>query len=297
MKTKLARIFLLVLLALSVINCNKNKPNKIDNLEFTLTTDKEKYFEGEPVWVNVKVRNIGNNTEKLEFWYDLINRSLELENPGGKITDNKYGVFVERLDTYRYLKPDSELTLDLEIQSNFGDGTGKTPGFENRYFIKGEHKVRFMNKSIYDADPIEFTVNEAPEEEKRVYDEFCSICAMAKNKSSEEMLDIHYNFAVNHKNSRYFELAVYSMLVNQSSFKMNMEQLNFCMWYIDNYYNSNYVKYAISEVIRVSYNLKGGKQGALDFLNGVIQKHPNTRASQIALEHLNDPVIQESYLK
>jgi hypothetical protein len=78
---------------------------------------------------------------------------------------------------------------------------------------------------------------------------------------------------------------------------MNNEQLNFCLWYIDNYYNSNYIGAAIGVVSQATYNLKGGKEGVLDFLNGVIQKHPNTKAAKFAYENLNNPVFKELYLK
>lgn len=249
------------------------------------------------MWVIIKVKNISDSIKKVEFWGDVIDRGLEVKNPDGKVTDNKFGLFVERLEPFRYLAPDSELTVAREIQSRFGDGTGSTAGFKNRFFTRGEHEIRFSRKSSFYADPIKFTVEEPPKDEKSVYDEFCSVCAMVKNKTCDEMLDIHYNFAKNHRESRYFELAVYSMLVNQSSFKMNNEQLDFCLWYVDNYFNSNYMPAAIGTLIQVTYNLRGGKQGVIDFLNGIMRKYPNTKASKTAYEYLNNPVTKELYMK
>jgi hypothetical protein len=150
---------------------------------------------------------------------------------------------------------------------------------------------------------VSFYVIEPPEEEKKVLDEIWSIRLMGGHKTYEEMLNMFYDLGVNHKDSRYLELIIFYMLSYTISVSYNSpnnvskEQLDFCLWYIDKNSNSNYMPATIGPLIQVIYNLRGGKQGVLDFLNKIVSKYPNTKASKIAYEYLNDPYKKESYMK
>jgi hypothetical protein len=89
-------------------------------ITITISSNKNEYLRLEPVWINIKFKNTGEETDSMEINEDLdLVRNLVIKNSYDQTLPfiNMPG---EYIPTYVKIRPDEELNYYVEITESFG---------------------------------------------------------------------------------------------------------------------------------------------------------------------------------
>lgn len=258
------------------------------NFTFTYSMTKQEYIQLEPVILIITIKNEGESADSLNImdFSDFL-PWLKVSNEQGKVLPYCSGIG-DHFSYYVKLSPGQETSYAGEISIGYGDIAIGYDFHPSRYFSQGNYSIK--NYSIYGkrgVDGTKFSILLPPESELNTFEDIIKL----SNSNPQIPLNEQYEDLLNkYPSSLYTEEIFYSFSSTLHTIpKMLGESyINDCRWFFDNYANSYYVDHILkysSEVL--SAIRKNPKDAVNDFLNEMIDKHPNTKVKERAEYYLS----------
>jgi len=264
-----------------------------------ISVNKTEFFEGEPIWVTIKIKNIGYSRDSLPMLNeDFLTRSLNVMDQNGKIKTYLFEGEAEYLwKSYRIFEPGEEYTLDIELLQSYGDQyEGHKFMLASGCFSEGTYSVESNFKDVKTlllrSNKINFVVVKPTGLELEALNTLRSIYQM-RDYSDAEIIDkerAYREFYTKYGGSVYTEssLYYYSAIITVTGIGYSEAMIGESLAFIEYNPNSSYVGYYIWLGQKAVEKLRNGKASEIDFLTEVKQKFPDTRAYQEASKFLKD---------
>lgn len=273
------------------------------NIIISITTNKNTYFELEPVWLSINIRNESERIDSVDIAddVDLLSNLLVTYNKNFQI--NYHYLSIEHLPSYIKIIPGQEKQYNIEILNGYGNRE-----IENQvnyapisYFIEGNYNIQshlnFSNGIIY-SNITSFKVIKPDSSELHTFKNILNIYETDTNNQNN-----HKNEAVelkkiinDHSQSVYVEQAFYYYVVTIVQNKQLLEKgfIDDCLSFFDihpnSYYNYDILRLSLRPFVKIN-----GKSKTLvkEYLVNLKEKYPNTEISKAADIFLN----KKSYLE
>ncbi len=272
----------------------------VDRFNVNVSLSKTQYLESEEIWVNLTFKNISDGVDSLNHIAESdISERLNILNKLG-IRAYYNGVFAEpRGNPYVKFRPGETKSFSIPVLDDYGYEKEQN-GFRicamNYYFPEDKYSIQYRdningimsNKSEFEVKKASGYDSVAREKLKIIYN--INTKAIGDNYL-EKIVDLR-NFAYAFKKSVYSETAFYlsSLNITLSSSTDNLINESYiedCNWFIDIFPNSYYIKEIIWDGANAVSKVKKNKTEISKFLNDIIAKYPNTKASENASAYLN----------
>ena len=192
---KIIYTFLLIITFLIICNfaflsCSKknvsdtSNPNVIDSnvnskFEINILSNKNEYYQLEPVWMTIQIKNTSPNVDSID-----IHDNIELL-PGFRVTDKNGNELIYHYNLGLYGRPNfikingnGQISFDVELSMGFGENNLgehlRAKYYPITYFSKGKYSVtlhyrKALNKEMLQSNKINFEVKLPENDELKVF--------------------------------------------------------------------------------------------------------------------------------
>jgi hypothetical protein len=332
MKNQTCHFFLIIsLIAFNnffLLHCSISKtPNTFDltkvnnksNFEINIVSNKSEYYQLEPVWVTVQIKNIGTNVDSINIQnsLDLLPKFFVTDSIGNKLS-YQYLFFRYRKPNYIKLMKDEQTSYDVELSLGFSEnklGVTKQLYLPRFYFSKGKYSVILqltsdfeMRKEMMHSNKIEFTVKPPENYELNIFNRLIEISKIQDVKSTDwdEYLTGLKNLYDSSQYNIYSDEIFYNYVFVTDVMSTNKEYrrfftdnfINDCTAFFDKYPDSFYSENILESFITPYIHLLNkSKQDVSDFLDTLINKYPDTKIQKAALNLSGNNEFFDSHFK
>lgn len=256
--------------------------SQTENLRATITLNKSEYLEGEEVWVSVTIRNVGSKPDSLfNLSEEYILRDIGVINGKGKAAEYKGMISEPRRPHYTIFMQGDSIGYSEPIQSDYGNEKEKSNEkfAGGNFFTEDEYYVKFWGNSV------KFVVKKPTGYESDARKELMSLYnANTPRTEIDKKLKTYRDFAFRNIKSVYAERAFYDycagkVLSGEQILLLDEEFIGDCQWFKDNFPNSYYSGEIIWDEAYSIAKVRNNKYMVKNFLEGIIENHPNTIAS------------------
>jgi hypothetical protein len=257
-----------------------------DNIKFEIRLDKYTILEREPIWVDMYLINESNESvtlKCLELYWQML--TVYLVNSAGDTV--KYSGYVTDGIPPRgpNIRPGETYTYSINLSENFGKGFRDYIPPPLRYLAKDAYTLQMVHNKVF-SNKIEFTVTEATGSEKNA-------CDLIKNATRSgfkyyhddvhQVIDIFEELLKKYPNSVYADLAQNELAGLYGLVREIGKTTYYLKTLVLTQPNSHFVHKAIPRLLRQMEDPEKKM-----FLEEVIKKVPDSRASNLAKETLNN---------
>ena len=262
------------------------RPSSAEGLRFEIQLTKNTFLSREPIWVDLYFINEGPESITLGSldltWQKLkvhvVNAQGDTLEYSGFIADGVCppGPTLETYDTcYHY----------INLSENFGKGALQHLPPSLRYLEEGAYTVRIAHTGV-SSNSAEFKVENPKGKEKLAYNLVRDASKSGfeyYHTDTQQAIDVYQRLISKYPKSAYAELAhyeiagLYGLLGQPSETNEHLRSL------ILDYPNSHFVLKALSALLQ-----QMRKDDNTEFLKEIIKKHPETRASDLAQQSLDN---------
>jgi len=288
-----------------------NNDSKNSNLEISLKSNKNEYFQMEPIWVTVQIKNVGSDIDSVDLIgsIDLLPNFI-ISNAGGLQLSYHYFVVSHGAQHLIKLQPNEQTSFDMELSIGYGDISVSEKYHLLSYFSEDKYnaKIKFYNYLNHESaisNDIEFTVKAPTGVE---FDNFNNLVNTVKkyditSPDWKSYIKELKDFFTNNQSSiyseeMYFNYIYQSVMQQKDRNIFNLKFIEECKAFFDKYpnsfYSENILKSLLPPYIRM---LKISKQSFYDFLNELINKYPNTKVQTAASKLYNDKKFIKHFYK
>jgi hypothetical protein len=269
------------------------------DITITISSDKKEYVVLEPVWINIRFKNIGDDIDSMEINEDLdLVENLIIKDSKGQILPYTNAVREYAYPTYVKIRPNEELNYDLEISESFGVFLRNT--MFRSYLAEGNYSVQCSYKSSrvksY-SNIIMFNVITPIDTQLIEFKELFEIY----NSENLTISDVHNtafsmkSFVEKYPASIYTDRVVnylsYSALYNDSLADSSYNKD--CMDFLENHPNSFYSKTILRNTLITNSKHYGKSRKELEtFLIKLIDKYPGAILMKAAQKLLDEDYIE-----
>jgi len=261
-------------------------------IEMQIWSDKPDYLAHEPIVVNYKVKNTGDKVTRLNL--TEIGFCLNVKDQDGKNYPPRLSL------SYGFAFPDSlKPNEEYEGGINISGAYGVVSEGEYTCFLQNpeDQQRNSLNPSHAKSNTIIIKVKEPTGDEKKALDILLEADKLKYARDAEGKKDLTKKEPAFQK---YLELvdkypkSVYAALALVSvqgiyKFSNNLEEtkkiIPVCKRLIEEYPNSIFFMSAFTSLVGV-YEILKDKTGAIEAMNELIEKHPNTKISEEAERRL-----------
>ena len=253
------------------------------NFRSEISLNKDKYLEGEPVWITMKVKNIGVAKDSIAWLNEeYVTKSFDLIGQDGKKKKNYFGEDGYLRMSYTVFESGEEFNFEIELQQNYGDQySGRN--FSPQYCFKpGLYSVQNNFKGLLKSNVLTFIVEKPEGPELEALNTLHKIYQLP-DRNNVQILDkekAYKEFWKKYKVNTYTELSFYnySVLAFYSEWESDTSKVEKSKSFIEKYPNSFYLPYFILLGKEASGRLYDGKTSEIEFLKEIMQNYPDTRA-------------------
>ncbi len=136
---KSMNIYFLLIFSISLFAQNSD-----ENLELKIGLDKSEFFVGEPIWVKISLKNLGDDAKqvtKMSFPLVIYNKSFDfnlIDSEGLRVKDS--GIRSDGLHTVT-LNPNDSTYDYYDLLSFYGEPIHKLMGTVRKYLKPGSYKI------------------------------------------------------------------------------------------------------------------------------------------------------------
>ncbi len=267
---------------------------KFEQLNVNIELDKYTYIEGELIMLNIKFKNVSNENITIKsFNDDFINTNIIIKNSEGNLL-NYLGLISTYLETANYtFCPGEEISHRIDVLDNFATSyiryqAGSVNGLltADKYYI--QFKKRINEEQFIESNTLIFNVKEPIDKEKIAFDELIKIYSRDFKLDYNEKAESYREFIYKYSYSNYIDQAFKLMLALKGiTSNLDEQTLDDCKWFVYNKSNSAVTKDAIECIIMILKS-KERIEELTTLLEQIIEKLPNTKASEIAKTELKD---------
>jgi hypothetical protein len=294
----LVRKFNIILILIFVISGTRISFSQSKPFEISLSTSKTEYFEGEKVYVIVKYKNTGSNTDSIadETLYHTPDK-LKLIATGGETAEQFSPIRSQVENTYWVLKPGKSTTLKYYIGDFFYYPNDPLYHMGDEYFLRiGNYKIYFGNLST------EFSISHPSGKEEAAYEKMSEarniLTVDINNKGYDTTAVLQKSDVFNYVYTKYPE-SVYAEDAFMSHFNyyilvQEMDSLTFATanGFIERFPNNEKLDYVLLKMSKYLYSGLG-QDAATKFLLRIAKRYQGINAGIYA----NTLIISEKYKK
>lgn len=250
---------------------------KTNQLKAELTIYKNQYLLREPVWVKMNVTNIGEE----EGWFYFCTRGcLEIEDSKGKVYQSQVASSLSPVT----IQPDKTLEYEFNLLGCFGVPESK---FRLRYYLPIEkYSIIFKLTENVRSEAYQFQILKPKDNELSAMSLLKQSYDLLIKKESNLRIETLDKIIENHPNSVYAPKAYYERsLVYGITLRDFDERLNTLSKLVEDYPNSREAVNSLPYIVE-TYIGKNDKTGALEYLNNLTKKNPNTDIANEAQKQL-----------
>lgn len=278
--------FLLIFLTFILI------PNKllsfkgIDSFEYSITSTKDYFIEGEDIWIEVKIKNEGANIDSIIFdSEDYVEKQLVIFD-----TQKTKLAFENESDNIKpeliYLQPNESTVFYINLSQPFGSRRGLSASLIPEY-LNGIYTISYNRNAIV-LDETIIEVRKPSHNESNELQELKDIYKMPPRDKENRLkkLQAFKNFLTKYPNSIYWEQAFYEYALLQyasDTYLNNEEALLESLIFLRNYPNSFYINTILQYGLKAA-KLSGDDTKEKEFLIIPMTTYKYTRAGQEAVK-------------
>lgn len=236
-------------------------------LEAKLLMYKDQYLLREPIWIKMKVTNIGEQ----EGWFYFCTRGcLEIKDSKGKVYQSQVASSLSPVT----IKPDETLEYEFNILGCFGAAESK---FRLRYYLPVEkYSIIFKLTENVSSEAYQFEILKPKDNELKAMNLLKQSYDLLVKKESDFRLKALDKIIKNYPNSVYAPKAYYERsLVYGITLRDFNEKLNTFSKLVEGYPNSREAVHSLTYIVDTYINKKD-KTGVLNYLENLIKDNPNT---------------------
>jgi len=294
----LVREFNIILILVFVISCTRISFAQSKPFEISLSTSKTEYFDGEKVYVIVKYKNTGSNTDSIadETLYHTPDK-LKLIATGGETAEQFSPVRSYVETTYMILQPGKSTTLKYYLGDIFYFPNDPLYHLGDEYFLRiGNYKIYFGNVST------EFSITHPSGKEEAAYEKMSEarsiLTVSINNKGYDTTVVLQKANVFNYVYTKYPE-SVYAEdafigYFNDYMLVQEMDSLTFATanGFISRFPNNEKLDYVLLKMSKYLYSV-AGEDAATKFLLRIAKRYQGINAGIVA----NALIISEKYKK
>jgi len=264
-------------------------PSAADDLRLEIRLTKDTFLLREPIWVDLYFTNEGRESLTLNSldltWQELqvhvVNAQGDTLEYSGFIADGVCppGPSLEAYDTYYHY---------INLSENFGKGAGEYLPPSLRYLEEGTYTLQMRHTGV-SSNLAEFKVEHPKGDEGLAYRLVRDASRTGfkyYHTDTQQAIDIFQRLVTKYPKSVYAELANYELAGLHGLLGESERTYQRLRYLILHYPNSHFVLKALPDLLG---QMSKGQQ--IEFLTEIIERHPQTRASDSAerfLEMLED---------
>jgi hypothetical protein len=267
------------------------------NFEIKIVSDKKEYYQLEPVWITIQVKNIGANIDSFRYFANNeFLHGMTVEDKNNNQLQCKYPLIEYASERLIRLNSNEQKSIVVGLNSGFGENELLYQYKPKYYFSPGKYLVKlkyydgFHNKMML-PNNIEFSVKPPKKDALKIFNRIIEINKTYNVKPpnwNDFIKDIKKLYD-NNQHNIYSEVLLFNcaqncIYENYNNEKFINESKVFFDKYPDSYFNETMIE---SFVVSCAKGLKKQKQDVIDILNEIIAKHPNTKLHEAVLNLLN----------
>lgn len=303
-------------------NIGLTKANNKSNFEINIVSNKSEYYQLEPVWITVQIKNTGTNVDSINIQnsLDLLPKFLVADSLGNKLSYHYFFIDYGK-PNYIKLKKDEQMSYDVELSLGFSENKlvdTKHLYLPRSYFSKGKYSVLLqitsdfeMRKEILHSNKIEFTVKPPENYELNIFNRIIEISKIQDAKSTDwdEYLSDLKNLYDSSQYNFYTDEIFYNYVYITDILQCNLSDKKYrrfftddfiydCLMFFDKYPNSFYNEKILESFITpYIYVLNKSKQNVSDFFDTLMNKYPDTKIQKAALNLSGNNEFINSHFK
>lgn len=294
----------------SNLNSGSNKYSSKSNFEVEISSNKSEYYQLEPVWITVKIKNIGSAIDSFSFINnDYMLRNLIVSDMNGNDLKGNFPLIEYGNPDYIKLKSNEQMSFDICVNFAFGENKLLKDHpiyifYPEYYFEKGKYEVKFKfdkdisgigrehdNKFI-NSNKIEFSVKTPDKNEMKIFNRIIEINKTNEyeNQNGNEFITDLKKLYDKNQNSIYSEELFYNYIHNTAYKNAKSGEFldllkSFYEKYPDSYFNQ---KVAESLILLIVNNTDKTKEEVINYLKEIMDKHPNTKIKEAISFYINE---------
>lgn len=268
------------------LSCHASPQTEPDSLEFRIGLQKDTFFVSEPIWVDLYFTNEGRESVTLNS-LDLTWQKLEVHVVNAEGDTLEYSGFIadgvcppgptlEASHTYYHY---------IRLSENFGKGAREYLPPSLRYLEEGTYTLQMIHTGV-SSNLAEFNVQNPKGEERLAYNLVTDASRTGLkyyHTDTQQAIEIFQGLINKYPKSVYAELADYEIAGLYGLLGQSDRTDEYLRDLILHYPNSHFVLKALPDLLR-----QMTKREKVEFLKETIKKHPETRASDLAQESLQN---------
>ncbi len=296
-------------------NFDVNKSYNKSIFEVNIVSNKNEYYQLEPVWITIQIKNISPNVDSVDIHgnIDLLKR-FQVTDENGNQLKGHYPLIDYGSGNFIKINGHEQISYDVELSTGFSEnnlGEHMSSRYSPiSYFSKGIYSVILNFYNTYDAkeyelfqsNKINFEVNSPENDELKIFNKLLEIIKIydVEHLSWENYINDLNKLYDENQNSIYSEEIFYNCIYfpilfqvgptnNENRNMFNEKFVERCKVFLNKHPNSFYSEEILNHLLpRYANTFNKSKQDVINFLNELIDKHPNTKIQSAALKYKRD---------